>query len=142
MTDSTASKPPLTNEHWKTFVARAWKRSCPRCGKGALFVARTKLAKQCGSCSLVYRREQGGMTGQLYLAAVITQIFAAIVVGIIFIFTDWGPAVSIPIGLTLLALFGYWLFPKTVGLWVCIEFMTDVGNRESWVQEETESSDA
>ena len=82
------------------------------------------------------------MTGQLYLSAVITQIFTAIVIGIIFIFTDWGPAVSIPTGLALLAVFGYWIFPKTIALWVCIEFMTDVGNRESWVQNAPTDSDA
>ncbi len=139
MTESTHapdSTEPLTNKQWKTFVGRVLNRTCPRCGNGALFLSRTKLEKQCSSCALVYRREQGGMTGQLYLTAVISQIFAAIMIGAMFLFTDWPPAVSIPIGIAILAVFGYWLLPKTIGLWVCVEFMTDVGNRESWALEE------
>jgi len=141
MTDPTASEPAITNKDWKSYIARVWQRKCPRCGNGDLFISRTKLAAACDSCSLRYRREQGGMTGQLYLAAVITQIFAASMVGIIFIFTDWTPAFSIPFGLTILALFGYWLLPKTTALWVCIEFMTDVGNREKWALEDSSDSD-
>ncbi len=141
MTQQTDSTYSLDNKHWKTYVFRGLRGLCPRCGEGALFASRYKLTPQCTACSLVYRREQGAMTGQLYLAAVVTQIFAALVIGVVFVFTDWSPTVSIIVGLSALALFSAWVLPKTSALWVVIEFMTDVGNGEKSVFERSADSD-
>ena len=135
---NSAAREPLTNARWRTFVGRALRGRCPRCGKGELRVSRFKLAERCTNCDLVYRREQGAMTGQLYLASVITQLFAAVLIGIVFIFTDWEASTSIPLALAILALFSWWMLPKSMGLWVAIEFMTDVGNRETWALEYSE----
>ena len=126
---------PPSNVHWRTYVGRAWKRQCPRCGEGVLFASRFRLAERCETCGLVFRREDGAMTGQMYLSAAVTEIVAGLFVLAIFFGTDLGPIPSIAIGLPLIVAFSYWFLPKAMGLWVAIEFMTDVGNREPWVRD-------
>ncbi len=73
------------------------------------------------------------MTGTMYLSAVVTEVFAAILVLLVFFGTDWSPAVSIAVGVPVVIVFSYWFMPTAIALWVAIEFMTDVGNREPWV---------
>lgn len=138
MSDSTYD---LSNAYWKTYVGRAYRGLCPRCGEGDILATRTRVHQECSACGLVYRREQGAMTGNLYLSAVVTQIFAAILIGVVFIFTDWSPTTSIIFGVTCLGIFWYWAGPKCASLWVAIEFMTDVGNREDWVMRKAPESD-
>ena len=132
----------LSNAHWKTYVGRALRGKCPRCGEGTLYASRFRVTDSCTECGLVYRREQGAMTGHLYLSAVITQIFVAILIGVLFIFTDWDKTTSFAVGFTALGLFWWWSAPKSAGLWVAIEFMTDVGNREDWVMKKSPESEA
>ena len=126
--------PPLTNADWRRFVKRAWQRRCPRCGSGALFERRFRLAQSCSDCDLVFRREAGAMTGQMYLTAVVTEILAALLVLAIFFGTDWGTGLSIAVAVPLVLGFSYWFLPRGMALWVAVEFMTDVGNREPWVR--------
>lgn len=80
------------------------------------------------------------MTGQMYLSAAVTEIFAAILVGIVFVSTDWTAGVSIAVCLPLLIGFSFWFLPKAMGLWVAIEYMTDVANREPWLESERDAS--
>jgi uncharacterized protein (DUF983 family) len=98
---------PPTNRHWRTFLKRVWTRKCPRCGGGRLFASRFRLREGCSECDLVYRREAGAMTGQMYLSAAVTEIFAAILVGIVFVSTDWSAGVSIAVCLPLLIGFSF-----------------------------------
>ncbi len=123
------------NRDWKTFVARAWRGRCPRCGEGTLFASHFRLTHSCSDCGLVYRREDGAMTGQMYLTAVVTELFAAALVLVLFFLTDWGPWTAIPVGMLLVVAFSYAFLPRGMALWVAIEFMTDVGNGEPWVEE-------
>ena len=123
----------ISNEHWKTYLKRVLTRRCPRCGDESLFATRFRLNESCSNCNLVFRREQGAMTGQMYLSAVFTQILAALMVGVIFLGTDWSPLLSIAVSVPIIILFAYWVLPKSMALWVAIEFMTDIGNREPWV---------
>lgn len=74
------------------------------------------------------------MTGQMYLSAAVTEVLAAILIGVIFVFTDWGPWTSIGVSVPLVAGFCYWSLPRFMALWVAIEFMTDVANREPWTR--------
>ena len=129
-----------TNRDWKTFVRRVWSKHCPRCGEGELFASRFKLTESCTECGMGYRREQGSMTGQMYLSSVVTEIFAGLLVLVVFFGTDWSTGTSIAVGLPIVILFSYWFLPKSMGLWVAIEFMTDIGNGESWVEERTPRS--
>jgi uncharacterized protein (DUF983 family) len=127
------TEPAPTNRDWRTYLRRALSRRCPRCGVGPLFRGTFRLHDSCSECSLVFRREAGSMTGQMYISAAVTEVFAAILVLLVFFCTDWGPAVSIAVGVPIVVGFSYWFLPKAIGLWVAIEFMTDVGNREPWV---------
>lgn len=131
--EETPATPP-TNDAWRTYLARAWRLRCPRCGTGRLFASRFRLAENCGDCALVYRRESGAMTGQMYLGAVAGEFVAAALVLGVFFLTDWGPVTSIAVGLPIVIAFSYWFLPRSMALWVAVEFMTDVGNREEWTR--------
>jgi uncharacterized protein (DUF983 family) len=122
------------NRYWRTYLVRVLARRCPRCGEGRLFATRFRLASSCEHCGLVYRREQGGMTGQMYLSAAVTEIVAAVLVLLVFYLTDWGTALSLGILLPVVLVFSYWFLPHSMALWVAVEYMTDIGNREHWVK--------
>lgn len=113
---------------------RALRGRCPQCGSGALFARRFRLRESCSDCGLLYRREQGAMTGSMYLSAAVTQIFAAGLIALIYLGTDWGAALSIAVGLPVVLLFCYAFLPVSRALWTAIEYATDVGNREPWVR--------
>ena len=130
-----ASMSAPTNSDWRAFLGRVWSGHCPRCAEGALFASRFRLRQDCAECGLCYRREQGAMTGQMYLSSVVTEIFAALLVLVVFFGTDWSTSTSIAVGLPIVIVFSYWFLPKSMGLWVAIEFMTDIGNREPWIEE-------
>jgi hypothetical protein len=74
------------------------------------------------------------MTGSMYLSAAVTELFAALLVGGIWIATDWGAALSIAVGLPLVLAFTYAFLPVSRALWVAVEYATDVSNREPWVE--------
>ena len=129
---------PPKRSTWDVFkqaVARALRRRCPQCGEGGLFRSRFRLAERCTECDLVYRREQGAMTGSMYLSAAVTELFAAAVVAAIWLGTDWDAAVSIAVGLPLVLAFCFAFLPVSNALWTAVEFATDVANREPWVRE-------
>lgn len=125
--------PAPDNRHWRRYVARALRRRCPRCGGGALFRSTFRLRRACASCGLVFRREPGALTGQMYLSAAVTQIFAAALAVGLFLLTDWSTALALAVGIPLAAAFSYAFLPYAMALWVAVEFMTDVGNRDPWV---------
>jgi len=85
-------------------------------------------------CGLVYRREQGAMTGSMYLSAVVTELFAAAIAVGLFFGTSWSPAVAISVGLALHFAFAAWFFPRSISLWVAVEYATDVQNGEWWAR--------
>ena len=117
---------------WRSVLRRVIARRCPRCGQGELFQSRMRLAPTCATCGLLYRREDGAMTGQMYLSAVVTEIFAVLIVFAVFFGTDLGPVASIALGLPVVVLFSYWFLPRGMALWVGVEFLTDAVNREPW----------
>lgn len=121
---------PAARPSLRAIVARVWRRTCPRCGAGSLFASTFRLAPACARCELVFRREPGAMTGQMYLSAAVTEIVAAALVLLVWIATDWGTATSLSVSIPLVVGFSYWFLPKAMALWVGIEFLTDVGNRD------------
>lgn len=74
------------------------------------------------------------MTGSMYLSAVATEILAAALVLGIFFATDWSTAVSLAVSVPIVLAFSVWWLPRSIGLWVAVEYLTDVGNREPWVR--------
>jgi uncharacterized protein (DUF983 family) len=117
----------------RTALARGFRGVCPRCGEGALFARWARPRPACAACGLVYRREQGAMTGSMYLSAVATELLAAALVLGIFFATDWSPALSLAVSVPIVLVFSAWWLPRSIGLWVAVEYLTDVGNREPWV---------
>jgi uncharacterized protein (DUF983 family) len=116
----------------KLFALRALKNRCPQCAQGALFAGYARLHPACPSCGLVYRRESGAMTGSMYLSAVVTEIFAALLAVALFLATDWSTPVALSVGLVLVLAFSYFWLPRAIALWVATEYATDVANGESW----------
>ena len=126
---------------WRVCFARALRLRCPQCGVGRLFERGLRLHHRCSECGLVYRREQGAMTGSMYLSAAVTELFAAFVVAVVWLATDWGVVLSIAVGLPVVAAFCYAFQPFSMGLWVAVEYLTDVGNKEEWARPRTEETE-
>jgi len=116
------------------FARRAWRKRCPQCGRGALFASYSRLKERCDVCGLVFRREQGAMTGSLYLSAVVTESFAALLVAIVWLCTSWTAATSLAVSIPILVVFTIWWLPRSIALWVSIEYATDVVNGEWWAK--------
>lgn len=114
-------------------VRRVSSRRCPQCGEGHLFQSFTRLEDSCSVCGLVYRREQGAQTGSMYLTAAVNQAFAVVVLAVLWFFVDWSVPVSLAVGMSVVAVFSVFFLPYSMGLWVAIEYWTDVKNEESWV---------
>lgn len=123
------------NADWRLHLGRAWNRRCPRCGAGGLFRSTFRLRHACPACKLVFRREDGGMTGQMYLSAAVSELLAVVLIVVTFLFTDWSAATSIAVCSPIVILFCYWSLPRFMALWVGIEYLTDVTNDEPWVRD-------
>lgn len=120
---------------WETFrksFPRILARRCPQCGNGQLFLSRFRLAAKCTVCGLVYRREQGSMTGSMYLSAAVTEIFAAGVAVAMFLM-GLSVTIGLIVGFAAIGLFCLWFLPYSKAIWVAVEYSTDVSNREDWV---------
>jgi len=70
----------------------------------------------------------------MYLTAAVTEVFAALVVAVIWILADWSVALSVGVSLPLVGLFCYGFLPVSQALWVGVEYATDVHNGEEWVR--------
>lgn len=106
-------------------MVRSLRAICPRCGEGPMVESRFKLLPSCAACGLAYRKEAGAMTGQMYLTAIITEIFAMVLVLVVFFFTDLGVMASIALGLPLVVVFSYAVLPISMRSWVAVEYLTD-----------------
>ncbi len=114
-------------------LTRALRRRCPRCGGEELFASRFRLLERCGQCDLVFRKEAGAMTGQMYLSAVVTELFAGALVLLLWFFTDLSTPQALAIGLPLVVGFSYLVLPPSMAIWVAVEFLSDrVGERADW----------
>jgi uncharacterized protein (DUF983 family) len=115
-------------------AGRGWHGRCPRCGVGAIFAGYGRPHRACAECALVYRREQGAMTGSMYLSAAVTQIVAAVLILAIFFGTDWSVTISLLVSVPIVFAFCAWWLPRSIGLWVSFEYLTDLSNREAWAE--------
>jgi len=117
-----------------TFIRRVLRDRCPQCGEGALFARWARLRERCDVCGLVYRREQGAMIGSMYLAAIATEIVAAVICVVLFVATSWSAPVALSVGIAIHLAFAFWFLPRSMAIWVAIEYATDVQNKESWTR--------
>jgi uncharacterized protein (DUF983 family) len=118
----------------RTCLARGWRGRCPQCGEGRIFERYAKPSRGCAACGHVFRREQGAMTGSMYLSAAVSELFAAAVIFAVVLATDWGVALSLAVGAPLVLAFCAWFLPRSIGLWVAIEYLTDLHNGEPWAR--------
>ena len=113
---------------------RALALRCPRCGARGMFRGFARLRERCPACDLVFRREQGAQTGSLVLTAAVHQVFAAVVILVIFAGTDWGLALQLSVSIPVVLAFCIAFLPWSQSIWAGIEFATDCVNREEWAQ--------
>ena len=116
------------------FLRRTLAGRCPQCGKGAIFARWARLCEHCDQCGLVYRRESGSMIGSMYLSAIATEIVAAAISLTLFFATSWTLATALAVGLAIHFAFAAWFYPRSMSIWVAVEYATDVGNGESWAK--------
>jgi len=115
-------------------LRRVLARCCPQCGEGRLFLRYARLRESCSVCGLVFRREQGAQTGSMYLTAAVTQVFAALLIGLAWIFTDWTVSVFLAVSLPLALVFCFAFLPVSQAFWCGVEYVTDVHNGEDWAR--------
>ena len=72
----------------KTLLARGWRKKCPQCGKGPIYVKWLKLHERCSSCGLEYLPNQGDLWGPLLILDRLLFIVPFIV---LFYFHVWHP---------------------------------------------------
>ena len=124
---------PPPPEGWRLRAfRRALTRRCPQCGEGELFRGLARLADDCGTCGLRFRREAGAQTGSMYVSAAVTELFAAAVSIGLFCLTDFDLKTGLLVGTPVVLGFCYAFLPVSMALWVAVEYSTDVSNREAW----------
>jgi uncharacterized protein (DUF983 family) len=119
---------------WRLCMGRVLCKRCPQCGVGALFRSTFRLAERCAHCGLVFRRAPGAQTGSMYVCAAVTEVFAALLILLVFVCTDWTPAFAMAVGIPIVLVFSYAFLPYSMAAWVGADYLTDVGNREWWAQ--------
>jgi uncharacterized protein (DUF983 family) len=113
-------------------LRRAWQHRCPQCGKGALFVRWARLRERCEVCGLVFRREPGSELGSVTLSAIVNCALASLLFLAVWALTDWGPWLGLAVCAPVMVAVSYALLPASMSVWVAVEYLTDVHNREWW----------
>ena len=114
-------------------LLRSLRLACPQCGRGRVPASFGRVAERCAECGLVFRREEGALTGSMYLTAVVSQVFAVLLILLVRTLTDWSVALSIGVSVPLVLAFCYLSLPFAQTFWVGVEYSTDVANGEDWV---------
>ncbi len=117
---------------------RVWTLRCPRCGSKGVFQRYAKLHEACPTCDHRFRREQGAQTGSMYLTAAVNQVFAAIVILVVFTSTDWSTTRQIAVSLSVVLVVCAVFLPFSQTLWAGFEYVTDRINAEPWVEGDDE----
>jgi uncharacterized protein (DUF983 family) len=115
-------------------LLRGARRRCPVCGRGRIFRSFLGLRRVCTDCRWVVEREPGTVTGAMYLVAIFTQVLA-VALWLALQWTDWSAGAQVAFALPLLAALSLLSLPLSKGLWIGLEYYTDV------MQGETESEE-
>jgi len=75
-------------------LKRGWRRRCPRCGEGPLFVRGIKTHENCPSCGLLYQRDRGDTWLFMIIADRIPMLFGIALVYFGFRPQGVGPTVA------------------------------------------------
>jgi uncharacterized protein (DUF983 family) len=101
-------------------------RRCPVCGEGRIFRSLFRLHRACPACGWVIEREPGTVTGPMYLVSVLTLPFAALLFAVLWLFTEWTPAVQVAVGIPVILMFCAVALGAAKGAWAAVEYFTDV----------------
>jgi len=118
----------------RRILGRVLAHRCPQCGAGRLFRAYARLAGSCASCGLVYRREPGAQTGSMYLTAIASEIFAALLIFLFWWAFDWTALAFVSVTAPLVVGFCALLLPYAQAVWVGVEYLTDLEGGEPWAR--------
>ena len=116
----------------RLILKRVLARRCPQCGVGPLFRAYARLARSCGECGLVYRRESGAQTGSMYLTAAVTEVFAAALIFLLWWSFDWTTTRFVLTSVPVVLVFSAFFLPVAQAVWVGVEYATDLAGGEPW----------
>lgn len=116
---------------WGTLLWRGVRRRCPACGRGRIFAGALHLRRACARCGWICEREPGAVTGSMYLVSVLTLPFASLVAVALWLLTDLSPLAQVAIGLPVVALFCAVALPVSRGVWVAVEYGTDLATGET-----------
>jgi len=115
-------------------LRRVLAQRCPQCGAGRLFRGYARLQDACASCGLVFRREQGAQTGSMYVTAAVGELFAVLVIGLLWWLFDWSTLRFVLTAVPIVAVFCALFLPVSQALWVGVEYVTDLESREPWAR--------
>ena len=62
----------------------------------------------------------------MYLVAILSQLFAVLMLAILWLATDWRAGVKVAVALPLIAVFSLVALSVSKGIWVAVEYLTDV----------------
>jgi len=80
-------------------LIRGWRRSCPRCGEGPLFLRGIRFRTRCTACNLLYQRDRG----DTWMFMIITDR-VPILFGIAAVYFGFHPTTPLAIGCFIAAL--------------------------------------
>lgn len=67
---------PVRRAQYRCVLRRGWRRTCPQCGRGAIFARWYTLAESCDHCGLAFERREGDTWWFMYIStAMITGVF-------------------------------------------------------------------
>ncbi|MEM7306375.1 MAG: DUF983 domain-containing protein [Planctomycetota bacterium] len=119
---------------------RALTLRCPRCGAGGVFERYGKLRQACADCGHRFRRESGANTGAMYVTAAVNQVFAALVILVVVLLTDWGLTTQLLVSVPIVVLFCAAFLPFSQTIWAAVEYATDSINGEAWAEDRSDGA--
>lgn len=122
---------PARRRAWSAILKAALRRRCPACREGRIFASFLRLRRSCPSCHWVVEREPGAVTGAMYLISIVSQLFAVLLLVLLWLLTDWSPVIKIAVAVPTIVVFSLVALPLTKSLWVAVEYATDVAAGET-----------
>jgi uncharacterized protein (DUF983 family) len=79
---------------------------------------------------LRFRREPGAQTGTMYVTAIVSEVFAAALIFLLWFSFDWAPRTFVLVSAPLVLAFSAALLPLAQAAWVGVEYATDLESGE------------
>ena len=133
-------RPPRRPSYW-TFVGRAWRLRCPRCGQGRLFKSLIAMRSQCERCHLRYEREPGYFLGSIYINYGLTALLVTIIYFALFFSGAISPQAALWVVTAFALAFPLWFFRYARSLWLGFDHYWDPAPDNTRSDERQEPAD-